>query len=130
MKVIISASLLNTLVSQTVGTIAKLKADFNTILHSSHPDLFEAEKFGDNEGEFPSFNNFPEIKNKAVEIRKESDSLTIEINDSFIEEILDCTFKMYNKAAGPLMQVVKIVVDCNKKQDQLINNWLSEEPTE
>lgn len=123
MKIIISSSLINSLVAQTVGITAKIKAEYNSCLHRSHPEFFRAEQLGSNEGEFPSFNNFPEIKNKFAEIRKDSDNLVIDINDNFIEESMEASLNMYHKMCRPVMEVIKIGIDCSKKYDSIMNHW-------
>lgn len=126
MKIIISSSLINSLVAQAAGISAKIKAEHNSILHRNHPDMFKAEQLNSNKGEFPSFNNFPEVKNKFAQISKDSDNLVIDINDDFIEESMEASLNMYHKMCRPVMEIIKVGIDCSKKYDSIMNHWFED----
>lgn len=114
MKIIIASTLVNSFVSTATSVAVHIKAEMGDNSQSPSDTL-------------PSFSNMPEIKTKGVSVTRDSDNVTIDINDEYVEDVLDVVGWGYRKAAAPILKLMKIAKEFSEKIDAVDSKWAVKE---
>ena len=118
MKLVISKSIVNSFITR----VGQLGVKWAVELESTTGK--EIASSGNNPlADLPLFHKIENVVSKAVTVTRGESEVTVDINDQFINEYIDLTFKTYESFVKPMINLGVVLKDASKLSSEFQKKW-------